>query len=548
MAVYNNSIPTEVGRKLENQVRGGQGLMEFAYIEVGSGIYTEEDRKQARHMDSLKEARQRFFFSSISQIEDGDGDYLILESVIHNEGLEEGYHLTEVGIFARLVGKEETVLYCICLVDEPDYMPPQTDDKVYEIILHSMVKCYDAEHVTILYDDKTYATAGALMDHIRDKGNPHHVTKYQIGLGNVDDTADMDKPVSTAQQAAIDAAREQAGESLDDHIKDTDNPHKVTKAQVGLGSTDNTPDAEKPVSVPQQTALDELYQQLAAYTNQKMADLINGAPSSPDTLKEVADAIAAHKTIMDALDAAIGKKASAAEFDSHTKDTTKHVAPTERTNWNDANTKKHTHGNKSVLDGITSTLISGWSAKMEKTGDSADNTVTFSSGDATNPTGWADIGVVASGEKHSSLMRKFSLAVKNLRYLWKLLGGTSLAGIGDGTVTGAINALNTGLKMTAGRFTPANANYTIDTSSFIEKNSVIGIVDLRLSYTGTFPAGSYYTIASATIKPSKLILLKAIDLNSNTQCNVYFYQDGTIKAKALQALSDPVFMISGCFT
>jgi hypothetical protein len=102
--------------------------------------------------------------------------------------------------------------------------------------------------------------------------------------------------------------------------------------------------------------------------------------------------------------------------------------------------------------------------------------------------------------------------------------------------------------MTAGRFTPANANYTIDTSSFIEKNSVIGIVDLRLSYTGTFPAGSYYTIASATIKPSKLILLKAIDLNSNTQCNVYFYQDGTIKAKALQALSDPVFMISGCFT
>ena len=84
---------------------------------------------------------------------------------------------------------------------------------------------------------------------------------------------------------------------------------------------------------------------------------------------------------------------------------------------------------------------------MEKTGDSANNTVTFSSGDATNPTGWADIGVVASGEKHSSLMRKFSLAVKNLRYLWKLLGGTSLAGIGDGTVTGAINALNTGIRV-----------------------------------------------------------------------------------------------------
>nr|WP_300819822.1 hypothetical protein [uncultured Acetatifactor sp.] len=233
-------------------------------------------------------------------------------------------------------------------------------------------------------------------------------------------------------------------ENLDGHIEDYNNPHKVTPEQLGL---DSTSDMDKPVSIAQQAALDELYQQLAAYTNQKIAGLINGAPESLDTLKEVADAIAAHKTIMDALDAAIGKKASAAEFDSHTKDTTKHVTPTERTNWNDANTKKHTHGNKSVLDGITSTLISGWSAKMEKTGDSANNTVTFSSGDATNPTGWADIGVVASGEKHSSLMRKFSLAVKNLRYLWKLLGGTSLAGIGDGTVTGAINALNTGIRV-----------------------------------------------------------------------------------------------------
>lgn len=283
-------------------------------------------------------------------------------------------------------------------------------------------------------------------------------------------------------------------ENLDGHIEDYNNPHKVTPEQLGL---DSTSDMDKPVSIAQQAALDELYQQLAAYTNQKIAGLINGAPESLDTLKEVADAIAAHKTIMDALDAAIGKKASAAEFDSHTKDTTKHVTPTERTNWNDANTKKHTHGNKSVLDGITSTLISEWSAKMEKTGDSANNTVTFSSGDATNPTGWADIGVVASGEKHSSLMRKFSLAVKNLRYLWKLLGGTSLAGIGDGTVTGAINALNTGL---SGMLSPIMIVYndydvrptannsvvdlTYDISDLILSGYVISqIVDVKVLYT-----------------------------------------------------------------
>lgn len=43
-------------------------------------------------------------------------------------------------------------------------------------------------------------------DHIDDYNNPHQVTASQLNLENVDNTSDADKPVSTAQQAAIDAA------------------------------------------------------------------------------------------------------------------------------------------------------------------------------------------------------------------------------------------------------------------------------------------------------------------------------------------------------
>lgn len=39
--------------------------------------------------------------------------------------------------------------------------------------------------------------------HITDKANPHNVTKAQVGLGNVDNTADIDKPVSNAVNSAI---------------------------------------------------------------------------------------------------------------------------------------------------------------------------------------------------------------------------------------------------------------------------------------------------------------------------------------------------------
>lgn len=43
-----------------------------------------------------------------------------------------------------------------------------------------------------------------INDHITDKNNPHGVTKEQVGLENVDNTADLDKPISNATQAALD--------------------------------------------------------------------------------------------------------------------------------------------------------------------------------------------------------------------------------------------------------------------------------------------------------------------------------------------------------
>ena len=64
---------------------------------------------------------------------------------------------------------------------------------------------------------------------------------------------------AVAENKAIDAAAdaENAVTTVDAHIGDKTNPHFVTKAQVGLGSVDNTSDMNKPVSHPQRRALDE---------------------------------------------------------------------------------------------------------------------------------------------------------------------------------------------------------------------------------------------------------------------------------------------------
>jgi hypothetical protein len=79
----------------------------------------------------------------------------------------------------------------------------------------------------------------ALIDAKADISHTH--TKAQIGLANVDNTSDANKPISTATQTALDG---KAAAS-----------HTHTKAQIGLGSVDNTSDADKPISTATQTAL-----------------------------------------------------------------------------------------------------------------------------------------------------------------------------------------------------------------------------------------------------------------------------------------------------
>lgn len=115
------------------------------------------------------------------------------------------------------------------------------------------------------------------------------IEKSDIGLGRVDNTGDMEKPVSNAVQQALDdkvskvpgkdlvedadiaklkqlRTREELDELVktvlqtlktvgETHTARKDNPHNVTKDQVGLGSVDDTSDLDKPVSRAVQEAL-----------------------------------------------------------------------------------------------------------------------------------------------------------------------------------------------------------------------------------------------------------------------------------------------------
>lgn len=92
-----------------------------------------------------------------------------------------------------------------------------------------------------LIQDSDKIIKESLDAHIGNKSNPHNVTKAQIDLGNVQNLAPADMPVSTAQATAIadaKAAGTKAQTDLNTHANRRDNPHNVTRAQLGLATTD----------------------------------------------------------------------------------------------------------------------------------------------------------------------------------------------------------------------------------------------------------------------------------------------------------------------
>lgn len=105
---------------------------------------------------------------------------------------------------------------------------------------------------------------------------------------------------------------------------------------------------------------------------------------------------------------------------------------------------------------ISTATQSALDTKLALTGDSKDNTTTFTSSDnasifnSGNLAGqstyaWSGVSKIATGEKHSSLFNKVSIMFKNIRTIAKLIGTTDISAIGGGTVTGAISQINSDL-------------------------------------------------------------------------------------------------------
>lgn len=79
--------------------------------------------------------------------------------------------------------------------------------KAGEIIIYDdvhRIKIGDGKTKVISLPFSESALDTSITNHINNKNNPHAVTKAQVGLSNVDNTSDASKPISTATQTALD--------------------------------------------------------------------------------------------------------------------------------------------------------------------------------------------------------------------------------------------------------------------------------------------------------------------------------------------------------
>lgn len=232
-----DNLLTNAGMELLLRGLCGEQIV-FTKIKLGNG--GEQDAAATDLSNPLVEA-------GISQIE-REGDHATLRAAFSNTEVADGFTAKEIGVFAQDPDEEgKELLYGLWYEPDEakaDYVPAVTD-RVLETQMDILVFIGEAENVSAsIGSSMVYATAEELKDHTEDTENPHKVTKQQVGLGNVenksiseqepvfDNTADLAANESGEKVGVVFAKVKKAIETLMAHLS-ASNPHGITASLVG---------------------------------------------------------------------------------------------------------------------------------------------------------------------------------------------------------------------------------------------------------------------------------------------------------------------------
>jgi hypothetical protein len=163
MAKFNSLKLTNDGLDLQSKAQAGT-LLEFSRVAVGDGELP--DGTDLIDLTSLINEKESLDITSISVDEDGNAK---VRSTISNQGLDNGFYIREIGLFANDPDKGE-ILYCIANAgDLADYLPSGYGTDIVESTLDLITVVGNADNVAAeINKSLTYASIKDLEDSYQD--------------------------------------------------------------------------------------------------------------------------------------------------------------------------------------------------------------------------------------------------------------------------------------------------------------------------------------------------------------------------------------------
>ena len=133
--------------------------------------------------------------ASFTAITEGD-NFVTLVAVFDNLEVETGAYASELGLYAKDENDNEHLYAYTYVGENADYIPAHDSGRTVQIQMTIVVAVGDAEDVdAVLVDAAAYATREEFEAHINDQNNPHNVTKEQVGLGLVENNYFVDNDI-----------------------------------------------------------------------------------------------------------------------------------------------------------------------------------------------------------------------------------------------------------------------------------------------------------------------------------------------------------------
>ena len=178
-------------------------------------------------------------------------DCVVLRGEFSNANAPESFMWYEQCVYGSVIDDEEysnVMIYYGNAIDHPEYVPGPDSPTAFTYRWSTPIKVSSSASVSATVQSITYATLAQLSEHTNNQQNPHNVTKDQIGLGNVENVAPDGMVINFSN---IGSLRELIkGEPLNSvlsklaaaitvlhgHLENKENPHAVTADQAGAAA------------------------------------------------------------------------------------------------------------------------------------------------------------------------------------------------------------------------------------------------------------------------------------------------------------------------